>query len=532
MPDENPSDFSDESSGSSGNEGATEWEIQRKPMTRIRRREKQGEEIRALQRLVNDSKSRVTRTNIWKALKNDGALSETCKNWDPHEDAAKLRSFVSKLMKAYEVINREKGGEPKDMSAIPRKKPRHTSNATGRLKKFEGVLRTWSDWRVLKQRLRKRLGLKRGESDSLAGLVDFANCDEVGILKEYAPQGGYRTEWFENEADNWTLPRDNVDDKGSALVWAFSTPELRIPPTVVVSRDYVTGTSQRVKQRRRVCERSIANWGRMVVNPENSRKGTVTQQIFWDDVQRMVDHKVATLGKERPLVLIFDDCSVHKFANSEILDMETNGVYLLRLWGGSTSLLQVIDCMNIGGAIQGKAREFAEGEDKEKHSTTFEDKRVWKALMEDERRRPWHQLRYFEICGFSLAHDVPPSVHMELWRFLELTREMFPARVQELEQRFLRLSQRGADEFKLLEPDETPKTKKKTQGARGAGKLSGPAMKEAAGASGGVLDEVRAPSSSVGSKRRRDEDSEAKVEKRQKQERESTGETDKEVEEK
>ncbi|CAD7977010.1 unnamed protein product [Amoebophrya sp. A25] len=510
-PDGNPSDYTGDPSEESEAESVIEWEVQRKPSNRMRRRQKQAEEIRALQAVVNDSKSRVTRANVWRSLKKGGALSETCEKWDPNEDAPKMRAFVSKLMKAYEVINREKGGEPKDMSAIPRKKPRHTSNATGRLKKFEGVLRTWADWRVLKQRLRKKLNLQPGDGPSLAGKVDFANCDEVGILKEYAPQGGYRTEWFENDADNWTLPRDNVDDKGSALVWAFSSPALRIPPTVVVSRDYVTGPSQRIKQRRRVCERSIRNWGRMVVNPENSRKGTVTQQVFWDDVQRMVEHKVHVIGKERPLVLIFDDCSVHKFANSEILEMERSGVYLLRLWGGTTSLLQVIDCMNIGGAIQGKAREFAEGEDSEQRLTTFENKRVWEALRDDETRRPWHQMRYFEICGFSLEHDVPTSVHMELWRFLELTREMFPDRVRELEQRFLRLSQRGADEFKLLEPDEMPKRNRKKMAED-----SGP-PEEAAGGRESMREEIREVGARCVSGTRRGEDAPDTAPKRRKE---------------
>ncbi|CAD7952264.1 unnamed protein product [Amoebophrya sp. A25] len=432
-----PDDEDDDSHGSGDEEEQQSvWVVQRISGMRIRQRPNEEAERRTLQGVVNRRKERISGSAAFCALRREGALSAAMMKHQPRSNVA--RAFISRLMASWEVFN-PVSGVRRLLTALPRSKGKHIGSVQNRMRRFENVLRTWSAWWALKRRLRTVLQLPDGAS--LRNHVDMSNCDEVPCLRRYAEVGGYSLNFSNINDDNFAYARESGVLHGSILMWVHSDPALRIPPTVVLSRDWVIGSSKKKRRRFRRCVDAVKGFGEARVSSDNKRSGYFDRDLFWADMHRLGRKKVAARGIKRPLVVLLDSANFHSYTPAEAQDFEDQyGIFLLKILGGITPLVQPVDVCNIASNVRNCGQMLAE---EDKWATTFETASYWTSLREREEER-WHQLQHFEKCGFSLDGDVCEEVGSELFMFLARTRELHPQKVAALDAQYHRQAVRGA----------------------------------------------------------------------------------------
>ncbi|CAD7976682.1 unnamed protein product, partial [Amoebophrya sp. A25] len=288
------------------------WQVQRKRKARSRAREMEAAEHVVMQKVIDERRGRITQQQIWARLIEAGALTNAASKYDPKSAAA--RKYVSRLMGGWEVRNTATQ-DVRDIDAIPRSKPNFSGNTMGNLKRFESILRTWCSFHLTKKKIRKFMNWN--ENADLAGCVDLVSVDEVPVLKFYVPTGGFDTCVTVTEKGEYCQERENNSSHGSVMAWACSNPALRIPPLVVLSRDWVIGKSHRLETRYKDCVHAIGHFGTCEVNPANARNGYVTRDMFWDALNSFGKNKRTIVGWNKPCILLFDECNSHSYTDVE-----------------------------------------------------------------------------------------------------------------------------------------------------------------------------------------------------------------------
>ncbi|CAD7961592.1 unnamed protein product [Amoebophrya sp. A25] len=429
--DDSDDDDSDDSHGSDEDDDpAHRWIVQRVSGLRIRTRRHQEKELQVLQGLVDRRRERISGGQVWVALRGAGALGQEMAG-RPYRDGV-ARKYISRLLASYEVFNLASGVR-RFITALPRRRPKHIGHVHNRLRRFENVLRTWSSWWGLKRKITEKMQLPRGAD--LSGRVDMVNVDEVPCLRKYGEVGGYSLNFSAIHDDNFTAARESGTLHGSILMWVHSNPALRIEPVVVLSRDWVVGPSKKKRRRHKNCLDAIKPFGLGQASGENKRNGYIDRETFWEEMKKLGEKKVASVGKERPVVVIFDSATHHACTPLEEEHyQDAYGMFFLRILGGVTALVQPVDVCNVASSVRLCGQALAE---KDKHESTFESREFWVELRERE-EAGWHQLKWFEKCGISLSTDIVEEVGTELFRFLARTRELHPQRVAQLDRLYFR----------------------------------------------------------------------------------------------